>query len=274
VSDAQGVPYVRWAQDGWRGWRATVPRIDVAACLAADAAGGGRPSRHARSRRIETPAGVLFVKSYAPPGARRARRAFAMGRALEDAGLAAPRALLVGWRGGAGLLVTADAGGADLTELLAALGGSDPAHRRAKRALLGALGSEVARLHRAGFVHGDLVPPNLRWRDGAPVYLDNDRTRRALVSVGARRNLVQLGRFVVPGVTASDRARVLWAYAGGRGLDRRRRHRLGAWLMAKITERRCAIDHIAPEVAARAGFRVLMRAGGPFDPSRLGAQDA
>jgi hypothetical protein len=266
--------YVRWSKDGWRGWRASDAALEVDTWLAADARGGGQRSRHAHTRRVEMGAGVSFVKSYAPPGARRARRAFAMGRALEAAGFAAPHAVLVGWRDDAGLLVTADAGGDDLLGLVAELAGPDPARRRAKRALLRRLGAEVARLHRAGFVHGDLVPPNLRWRDGAPVFLDNDRTRRALLAVGARRNLVQLGRFVVAGVSASDRARVLVAYAGGRGLDRRRRHRLGAWLMRKITQRRCAIDHIAPDLAARAGFRTLMRSGGPFDPGRLGTQGA
>lgn len=262
--------YVRWAEDGWRGWRASDTAVDVSACLAADARGGGRRSRHARSRRVEMGTVVVFVKSYAAPGARRARRAFAMGRALEAAGFAAPHALLVGWRDEAGLLVTADVGGDDLCALVAGLAGSDPARRRAKRALLRRLGAEVARLHRAGFVHGDLVLPNLRWRDDGPVYLDNDRTRRGPLPIGTRRNLVQLGRFVVPGVSATDRARVLVAYASGRGFARRRRHRLGVWLMRKITERRCAIDHIAPETAARAGFRTLMRSGGPFDPDRSG----
>ena len=114
------------------------------------------------------------------------------------------------------------------------------------------------------------MPPNLRWRDGGPVYLDNDRTRRSGLAMLARRNLVQLGRFVVPGVSVTDRARVLLAYATARGLDRRRRHRLGGWVMRKITARRCAIDGIAPEVAARAGFRTLMRSGGPFDPEVRG----
>ena len=170
-----------------------------------------------------------------------------MGRALETAGFAAPRALLVGARDGAGLLVTADAGGEDLLAHVTRLAASGAEHRHAKRALLRRLGAEVARLHRAGFVHGDLVPPNLRWRGGELVFLDNDRTRRAPIPAlarGARRNLVQLGRFVVPGVSVTDRARVLLAYATARGLDRRRRHRLGAWIMRKVTARRCAIDHI------------------------------
>jgi hypothetical protein len=129
----------------------------------------------------------------------------------------------------------------------------------------------VGRLHRAGFVHGDLVPPNVRLVGGRLVLLDNDRTRRSrlLVRLAARRNLVQLGRFVVPGVTATDRARVLRAYAAERRLGRRVRHRLARWVMAKTIARRCAIDRIAPAAAARAGFRELMRSGGPFDPTRL-----
>jgi len=268
------VSYTRWSEAGWRGWRADDTAVDVGACLAAAAAGGGRASRHARSQRVQTAHGTVFVKSYSPPGAARARRAFAMGRALDAAGFAAPRALLVGSRAGAGLLVTVDTGGDDLLMAVARLAGLDPERRRTKRVLLGRLGAEVARLHRAGFVHGDLVPPNLRWRDGGLVFLDNDRTRRARLpslAVGARRNLVQLGRFVVPGVSATDRARVLLAYATARGLGRARRHRLGMWVMRKITARRCAIDHIAPDVAAHARFRTLMRSGGPFDPGSLEA---
>jgi Ser/Thr protein kinase RdoA (MazF antagonist) len=195
-----------------------------------------------------------------------------MGRALASAGFAAPVALLVGRSGRAGLLVTADTGGEDLLVALARLASPGDDTRVRKRDLLRRLGREVARLHAAGFVHGDLVPPNLRWRDGTFVFLDNDRTHRGWP--GARRNLVQLGRFVVPGVTASDRARVLHAYASARGLDRRRRHRLGAWVMRKIMARRCAIDRIPAETAARAGFRALMRSGGPFDPALLAAERA
>jgi lipopolysaccharide kinase (Kdo/WaaP) family protein len=263
------VSYVRWSAAGWSGWRADDGAVDVDACLAADARADGRRSRHARTQGVQTAAGTIFVKSYPPPGASRARRAFAMGRALAAAGFAAPRALLVGSRAGAGLLVTGDTGGDDLLVAMARLAAGDSSRRRTKRALLHTLGAEVARLHRAGFVHGDLVPPNLRWRDGELVFLDNDRTRRGrlpLLARGARRNLVQLGRFVIPGVSVTDRARVLRAYATARGFGRRQRHRLGTWVMRKITARRCAIDHICPDVAARAGFRTLMRSGGPFDP--------
>src|SRR5205823_2160469 len=137
---------------------------------------------------------------------------------------------------------------------------------REKRALLGRLGAEVARLHRAGFVHGDLVPANIRLVGERFVFLDNDRTRRSrlLVRLAGRRNLVQLGRFVVPGLTLTDRARVLGAYAPRRG-----HRRLARWLVAKTMARRCAIDRIPEAAAARAGFRELMRSGGPFDPEAV-----
>ena len=49
-----------------------------------------------------------------------------------------------------------------------------------KRALLRALGSEVARLHRTGIVHGDLTPYNVFVTPGEPpcfIFLDHDRTR-------------------------------------------------------------------------------------------------
>jgi hypothetical protein len=259
--------YVRWAQEGWRGWIAPAVADDAPVWLAAAASGAGRTSRHARTLRVAGSTGAAWVKSYPPPDGRRARRAFALGRALAAAGFGVPPALLVATRGGAGLLVTREVGGEDL---LAATAHAAPGERRR---LLRALGAEVGRLHAAGFVHGDLVPANIRVHEGRFVFLDHDRTRRSrlLVRLVARRNLVQLGRFVVPGVTLAGRARVLDAYARTRGLGRRARRRLAAWVIAKTIARRCAIDAIAPAEAARAGFAALMRPGGPFDPAVRGA---
>src|SRR5262249_62233780 len=107
----------------------------------AEGCGDGGRSRHARSQEVQTATGKVFVKSYPPPGASRARRAFAMGRALAAAGFAAPRALLLGSRSGAGLLVTVDAGGDDLLATLAGLARGRPAPRRAQRAAPHAPGS-------------------------------------------------------------------------------------------------------------------------------------
>lgn len=260
--------YGRWRRDGWRGWRIAGEALDESACLAAAESGEGRTSRHARSLRLDAAPAAVWVKAYPSPAARRARQAFVMGRALAASGFAAPETLLVAWRRRAGILVTRDTGGEDLLALVGRLGGGAET-RVAKRTLLAGLGVAVGRLHQAGFVHGDLVPPNLRVRDGATfVFLDNDRTRRGLLAVGARRNLVQLGRFVVPGLTVTDRTRVLVAYARTCGLDRRARHKLGRWAARKIMARRCAIDRIPADVADRAGFMALMRSGGPFDPAR------
>jgi Ser/Thr protein kinase RdoA (MazF antagonist) len=188
-----------------------------------------------------------------------------MGVALATAGFGAPAVVAAAGRGGAGLLVTRDVGGESVLAAVAR-GGA----RRAKRGLLCRLGVEVARLHAAGFVHGDLVPANVHIVGDRFVFLDNDRTRRSrlLAALVARRNLVQLGRFVVPGVTLGDRARVLGAYAAERGLSRRARHRLAWWVVRKVSARRTAIDHIPAATVAHAGFRELMRSGGPFDPAR------
>lgn len=249
-----------WEADGWRG-RATEEVQPVAAAilrLAEDP--GGRRSRHAWTTSLETPTSRLFVKVYPPAGARRAWRAFRMGEALRGSGFGAPEPMLIANRRGAGLLVTRDVGGAPL-EHVADL------PRAAKWAALRGLGGAVAALHRAGFVHGDLVPSNVRLCGDTFVWLDNDRTQRGrlLVWWGGRRNLVQLGRFVIPGVSTTDRARVLRAYTGARGVGRAGRHRLARWVARKTIDRRSRIDHLDPAAAVRAGFREVMRSGGPFD---------
>ena len=256
--------HVPWRGGGWRGWIDPSAGVDPIACVAAADGAPGRGSRHARTARVALSGGDVFVKTYPAPGGWRAVRAFRMGAALRTAGLGAPDAVVAACREGAGMLITRDVGGEDLGGALARRRGD----RAAKRVLLAALGAEVARLHRAGFVHGDLVPPNVRLVAGRFVLLDNDRTRRSalLTWLTARRNLVQLGRFVVPGVTLADRARVLRAYAAARPLSRGARRRLARWLVRKTTARRCAIDRIPAATATRAGFRELMRSEGHFDP--------
>jgi len=167
------------------------------------------------------------------------------------------------------VLVTAEVAAPSLLQAIgAAQGGA--AHPAAKRRFLTRLGTQVARLHATGFVHGDLVPSNLLADGDTLVFLDHDRTRRSplLVWWGGRRNLLQLGRFVVPVITASDRMRVLRAYGEARRLAPAARKRLARWLVRATMARRCRIDHIAPGEARRAGFREVMRSGGPFDPVR------
>jgi len=253
---------VRWQCEGWRGVMRVGEAGPAAWLRAAEATGEARNSRHARTMATTQAGATFWLKVYPRPDGHRARRAARMMAALPRAGLAAPEVVLVGTRDGDGLLVTRDVGGVPLAESFPGAGGS----RQAKWGRLRALGRAVAALHGAGFVHGDLVPSNVHVRGEDHVFLDHDRTRRSrlLVWWHGRRNLVQLGRFVVDGIGTTDRARVFAAYADARGLGRRARRRLVRWVVDKTIQRRCAIDHIAPDVARRAGFARLMRSGGPF----------
>lgn len=264
--------YEAWARAGWRGWRRCDTPLDVEGWLAVAANGTGRASRHARTMRRTDGRFDVWIKVWPARGSRRARRAFAMHEALRRAGFLAPVSLVVAWRADEGLLVTAHVEGIGLLERYAELAAGGAAARGERRLLSRRLGATVGRLHQAGFVHGDLVPGNIRVVGERFCFLDNDRTRRIPLAIGGRRNLVQLGRFVVPGVGLSDRMRVLCAYAEARGLSRRARRRLGWWLVRKIIARRCRIDHIALAAATAAGFRRLMQAGGPFDPAAEGAR--
>src|SRR5262249_17717495 len=103
------------------------------------------------------------------------------------------------------LLVSARAHGLVLTRRLREVA----KERGRKRAMLTELGTEIARLHRAGYLHGDLTPYNIVVVSEAPVrfaFIDHDRTRRTGVSRLARarlRNLVQLGRLAIDGMTAT-----------------------------------------------------------------------
>jgi hypothetical protein len=254
---------VRWRHGGWSGRMRLAPGVNPATLVgAATTTDGARQSRHARTLALDTARGErLWLKWYPPPDGRRARRAARMCMALARAGIGAPEVVLVGRRAAEGLLVTCDVGGRGLVDVVAT------SERAGKRAWLRRLGTAVGRLHASGFVHGDLVPSNVLARGQDFFFLDHDRTRRsaALVWWHGRRNLVQLGRFVVRGIGLTDRVRVLRAYADARGLSRRARRRLARWLAAKTIARRCAIDAIPLDVAARAGFAAVMRSGGPFD---------
>jgi Lipopolysaccharide kinase (Kdo/WaaP) family len=175
----------------------------------------------------------LYVKAYDPPRGLvalkqlmrggRAGNVLRMTRALQRAGFDAPPLLLKGVHAATGrtMLTTARAEGVPLPELIACARGHATLAR--KRALLRALGGEIARLHRAGFVHGDLTPYNIFVVQSDPprfIFLDNDRTRSGFPA-GRRyrqlRNFVQLGRFDLPGLSNTDRLRVVNAYVGGLG---------------------------------------------------------
>lgn len=131
-----------------------------------------------------------------------------------------------------------------------------------KRAGIRQCAELVRRFHRCGFVHGDLVASNLLLcetpGEGLTFRLmDNDRTRLYpgwMPQSLWKRNLVQLNRMPLPGISLQDRMRFLHAYLGRRKLSRTGR-RLARWLEVKTRQRRKECDGADPSV----NFRALMR---------------
>jgi serine/threonine protein kinase len=246
-----------------------------------------QPSAHPQTQRFRYPDSdrgrEFYLKIYYPSDPlgtlkdlfrdSRAVRALKQGEALSQLGLHVPAAVAAGeersfrWLRRAFLLALSVEGMPlplflrSQASLPTALGGL-----KRKRGCLRQLAVEVRRLHQQGFVHGDLVPSNILVRlesgDATFFYIDHDRTRRYPPWFPHRlwrRNLVQLNRFVLPGISLQDRMRFLRSYVGGRPWSRSDR-RLIRWLEAKTRQRRQECDRIEAQVS----FRELMRWNGPF----------
>lgn len=131
-----------------------------------------------------------------------------------------------------------------------------------KRNALKHLALEVRRLHKLGFVHGDLVPTNIfvsrsPGKESGFFFMDNDRTHQYpkwIPHTLWRRNLVQLNRIPLPGVTLQDRVRFLGHYLGLKEWGNKERQLL-AWLERKTRKRRTECDSVDASVS----FRQLMR---------------
>jgi hypothetical protein len=146
-----------------------------------------------------------------------------------------------------------------------------------KRAGLKRLASLVRQFHRKGFVHGDMVASNILvahagGRQQTFYLMDNDRTCRYprwLPQPFWKRNLVQLNRMPLPGITLQDRVRFLHAYLSTNRLTSTDR-RLARWLERKTRQRRKECDG----VNASGDFRRLMSWSPDFckptDAERLG----
>ncbi|MBI2987262.1 MAG: hypothetical protein HYY45_10900 [Deltaproteobacteria bacterium] len=203
----------------------------------------------------------------------KAFRALKQGVALTEQGFHVPLAVAAGEERDLGLLkkaflLTARVEGSPLPLFLRDrfVGPLGVAALREKRDYLKRLALEIRHLHQAGFVHGDLVPSNILFRKeerGVTIfYMDNDRTRRYPLWLPQnlwKRNLVQLNRFVLPGISLQDRMRFLKSYLGGKTLGGKDR-RLVGWLEKKTRKRRRECDRITAPVS----FRELMRWNGPF----------
>jgi serine/threonine protein kinase len=142
----------------------------------------------------------------------------------------------------------------------------NPGALKAKRAHLKQLALEIRRMHQVGFVHGDLIPNNILVQAKEDTitffYLDNDRTKRYPAWFPERlwrRNLVQLNRFVLPGIFLEDRMRFLKFYLSVKCWGGKER-RLAQWLEKKTRKRRREVERIETQPS----FRELMRWEGPF----------
>lgn len=223
------------------------------AALHNNTAGLVRRSRHARTYLARIgPAGrsdkFIYIKLYDRARGfqalkqklrgNRARHVVQIAEALREAGFNTAPVLMLGERAaeGGSLVVTMRADGMSLVDAL-----EKTTDLRRKRELLRAVGTELGRLHRAGFIHGDSTPFNY-FVSPAPdriTLIDHDRTRRPLGLGRERRrlrNLVQLGRFALGGVSRADRVRVYRAYAEARGLRNPRRtlRRVAKMLAARL----------------------------------------
>jgi Lipopolysaccharide kinase (Kdo/WaaP) family len=161
-------------------------------------------------------------------------------RRLRRDGIGVPEILLLGAENGGGreIVVTARVEGRSVPRHLRSLA----AKLAAKRVVLRALGAEVARFHRAGYLHGDLTPYNIFVVGVDPpqfVFIDHDRTRHTILSRFERprmRNLVQLGHIDFKTITNTDRMRVWCGYSAAMPARRRRtaRLRVAQMLRARI----------------------------------------
>lgn len=222
-----------------------------------------RRSRHAETwlQRLGAAGGpsIYFKVIDASRGPRWIRRPFRGSRIahlarisehLRGDGIGVPEILLLGaeQRGGREVVATEKVEGRSVPRFLRmrreTLAG--------RRAILRALGAEVARLHRAGYLHGDLNPYNVLITGVEPprfVFIDHDRTRRTFLSRFERprmRNLVQLGHLDLKTITNTDRMRVWCGYSAGMATRRRRAARQR---VARMLQRRIVRDRNLAQVA-------------------------
>jgi len=169
---------------------------------------------------------------------RRAAHVASVSEHLRADGVGVPEILLLGVerKGGREIIVTARVDGFNVVRHL------KRAKLAARRVVLRALGAEVARMHRAGYIHGDLTPFNIYVTAIEPpqfVFIDHERTRRTILSRFERprlRNLVQLGHLDLDGVTNTDRMRVWCGYSAAFPARRSRavRRRVASMLQARM----------------------------------------
>lgn len=247
---------------------------------------GQAPAKHPQTLQIDWPDGGEMGKYYLKvfhrtPGigavkdfcrSSKAFRFWRQGVALASAGFKVPLTIAAGEHRYWGFLkrafvLTAAVSGRPLPIVLADLAQSSDRRGcfNAKRDGVAQLAQIIREFHRQGFVHGDMIASNLLVADGAgngPSFfmMDNDRTRRYPAWFRPalwKRNLIQLNRMPLPGITLQDRMRFLRVYLGRQKLTDKDRI-FSRWLEAKTRQRRKECDGADPTV----DFRQLMRWNG------------
>jgi len=205
----------------------------------------------------------------------RAFNSWQQGLALDAAGFSAPLAVALGAQAGwrvawREFVVTEKICGVALPEYLRGVAHGAVA-LRSKRENIKRLAQLLRRFHAAGFVHGDLLAGNIFIAaggdsDGEFYFMDNDRTRRYPSwsrQTLWKRNLIQLNRLPLPGISLQDRMRFLRAYLNVKRLSAADR-RFARWLENRTRQRRKECDGADPTVS----FRQLMRWTPVLDAAR------
>jgi hypothetical protein len=197
----------------------------------------------------------------------RAQSFWRQGIALGNAGFNVPLTIAVGCEGGwrvakREFVLTEKIAGLPAPVFLRCREGADTAKPTRKWQNLKQLAQLIRQFHDLGFVHGDLVASNIfissENGDAAKFYfMDNDRTRRYPTWLGQslwKRNLIQLNRMPLPGISLQDRMRVFDAYLGEEPLLPGSRQ-LARWLEKRTRMRRMEVDGADPNTS----FRRLMQ---------------
>ena len=205
----------------------------------------------------------------------RAFNCWQQGLALNGAGFKAPLAIALGAQSGWRIarrefVVTEKICAVALPEYLRGISNGAVA-LRSKRKNIERLAQLIRRFHAAGFVHGDLLAGNIfiaagADNDGEFYFMDNDRTRRypswSCQSLW-KRNLIQLNRLPLPGISLQDRMRFLRGYLDVKQLSAADR-RFARWLESRTRQRRKECDGADPTMS----FRQLMRWTPVLDAAR------
>lgn len=197
----------------------------------------------------------------------KANRFWRQGLALAATGFKVPVTIAVGaeysWRiAKREFVLTEKIDGAPMPQFLRNFEGGDNTTLIEKRRSIARLAKLIRRFHDNGFVHGDLVATNIFLsKDQAGgiefYFMDNDRTNRFptwLPQKLWRRNLIQLNRMPLAGVSLQDRMRFLHSYLGVTNLSDADR-RFARWLEVHTRQRRKECDGADPNQ----DFRKLMR---------------